>query len=93
MQINFMKSTMYTNVIPAEVLVQMDAISPFSRQRIDEGFKYLGFNLKPNSYGYGDWLWMVKKIQARIMTGAHRWLSRGGRLVLLKLVLSSIPVY
>jgi hypothetical protein len=49
--------------------------------------------LKPNAYHFNDWLWLYKKIQARISIWAHQWLSRGGRLVLLNSVLSSIPMY
>jgi hypothetical protein len=29
---------------------------PFKFQLLDEGFKYLGFFLKPNSYLKNDWL-------------------------------------
>jgi hypothetical protein len=60
---------------------------------IDAEIKYLGFMLKPNSYGYADWNWLVIKVQARIESWTNRLLSRGGRLVLIKSVIYSIPVY
>jgi len=60
---------------------------------LDNGFKYLGFNLKPNAYRIGDWVWMWKKIENRISHWINRYLSLGGRLTLAKAVLESIPVY
>jgi hypothetical protein len=55
--------------------------------------KYLGFNLKPNDYKKEDWLWLLKKLEKRLQIWSHRWLSRAGRLVLVKSILESIPVY
>ena len=60
---------------------------------MDEGSKYLGFVLKPNAYCFKDWMWLYKKIESRIGCWNFKFLSRGGRLVLLKAVLQSIPVY
>jgi hypothetical protein len=50
---------------------------PFAQKQIDEGFKYLGFVLKPNDYVFRDWLWLFIKIQKRISFWAHWWLSKG----------------
>ena len=60
---------------------------------MDEGFKYLGFVLNPNAYSFEYWMWLYKKIEGRIGCWTYKFLSRGGRLVLLKAVLQSIPVY
>ena len=60
---------------------------------MDEGFKYLGFVLNPNAYSFEDWMWLYKKIEGRIGCWTYKFLSRGGRLVLLKAVLQSIPIY
>jgi hypothetical protein len=60
----------------------------FKKNGLDEGIKYLGFMLKPNDYDFRDWMWLYVKIQKRIMFWVHRWLSRGGILVLLNSVLS-----
>eukprot|EP00253_Pinus_taeda_P010347 PITA_10347 len=40
-----------------------------------------------------DWNWLIAKIEARISHWSFRWLSRAGRLTLLKSVLLAIPVY
>ena len=60
---------------------------------IAEGFKYLGFFLKPNSYAFQDWMWLYQKVESRVSFWANRFLSKGGRLVLIKAMLQSIPVY
>jgi hypothetical protein len=66
---------------------------PFSQHHLDDELNYLDFVLKPNDYLFKDWLCLFSKIQKRISFWAHQWLSRGGRLVLLNVVLNSIPVY
>ena len=76
-----------------EVITHARAIILVSISPVDEGFKYLGFHLKPNSYSTQDWMWLYKKIEGRIAMWTNCFLSRGGRLVLLKAVLQSIPVY
>ena len=45
------------------------------------------------SYMVKDWLWMVSKFEKRISHWTNRFLSMGGHLVLIRSVLSSIPVY
>jgi hypothetical protein len=73
--------------------MQLREILPFACNSIETGLNYLGFELKSNSYSFDDWLWLIKNNQARISSWAQRWLSRGGRLVLLKVVLNSIVVH
>jgi hypothetical protein len=34
---------------------------PFECNGFIDGFKYLGFPLKPNEYGKNDWEWLVEK--------------------------------
>jgi hypothetical protein len=57
---------------------------------VDDGIKYLGFNLKPNDYRKADWIWLLGKLEKRLHLWSHRWLSRAGRLVLVKYVLEAI---
>ena len=49
--------------------------------------------LKPNGYCKQYWYWLVSKIEKIINSWSHKWLSRAGRLVLIKYVLLSIHVY
>eukprot|EP00253_Pinus_taeda_P011344 PITA_11344 len=71
----------------------MTNLFPFHTQSLDTSFKYLGFWLKPDAYKKEDWNWLIAKIEARISHWSFRWLSRAGRLTLLKSVLLAIPVY
>eukprot|EP00253_Pinus_taeda_P008879 PITA_08879 len=66
---------------------------PFPIQSLEVPFKYLGFWLKPVVYKKEDWNWLIAKIESRITHWSFRWLSRAGRLTLIKSVLSAIPVY
>jgi hypothetical protein len=65
----------------------------FEVKPVEVGFKYLGCFLKPNCYTKADWIWLEKKFEKRISNWSHRWLTLGGRLTLVKVVLESIPVY
>ena len=73
-------------------MIVLERLFFFPTSPVSKGFKYLGFSLKPNAYAFQDWLWLYKKIESRITLWADRFLSKGGRLVLLKVVLQSIPV-
>jgi len=93
MLINADKSTLTENMTQVEDLRFMTEALPFKVESLDRGLKYLGFLLKPNKYLKEDWLWLVGKIERRISSWSHRWLSRAGRLTLIKSVLEAIPVY
>jgi hypothetical protein len=53
----------------------------------------LGFYLKAGAQRSEDWNWLLKKFEKRINNWCYRWLSLGGRLTLLKAVLSSQSIY
>jgi hypothetical protein len=77
----------------AEDLALLKELIPFEVKPVEVGFKYLGCFLKPNCYTKADWQWMEKKFEKRISNWSHRWLTLGGRVTLVKVVLESIPVY
>jgi hypothetical protein len=74
-------------------LVLLKDLFPFEVKPLETGFKYLGFYIKPNCYTRMDWLWLEKKFEKRILSWSHRWLTLGGRVILVKAVLESISVY
>ena len=58
------------------------------------GFKYLGYYIKPLGYLVKDWWWLIRNFEKRIMHWAHKLLSLGGRvLVLIRVVLTILLVY
>jgi len=66
---------------------------PFCISPLDCGLKYLGFSIKPISQKIADWVWLVAKLEKRINICSHIYLSRVGRLVLVKSVLEATPVF
>jgi hypothetical protein len=66
---------------------------PFQQIDLHGGLKYLGFFIKPNDYSKKDWDWLIAKIEKRLSVWCNQWLSRGGRLILLKSVVEAIPIY
>jgi len=93
MIINENKSSLIQNMESLEDLHFLTRLFPFGVDTLDKGLKYLGFRIKPNKYLKEDWQWLIGKIEKRIMVWSHRWLSRAGRLTLIKSVLEAIPVY
>ena len=65
----------------------------FQNQDLDMGVKYLDFFLKPNDYRCKDWYWLLSKIEKKLSCWSHRWLSRVGRLVMVKAVLEAMSIY
>jgi hypothetical protein len=53
----------------------------------------LGYTLKDDRFKAEDWDWLLSKYENRINHWCNRWLTLGGRLVLVKAVLESQPVY
>eukprot|EP00253_Pinus_taeda_P020087 PITA_20087 len=49
--------------------------------------------LKLFSAATGDWVWLVAKLEKRLTGWSYRFLSRAGRLVLIKSVLEATPVF
>ena len=87
MEINFGKSTLTTHLLRPEEEAELRRLFPIISAGLDEGLKYLGFSLKANLYRKQDWMWLVGKVEKRLMVWSHKWLSRAGRLVLVKVVL------
>ena len=75
------------------VLHLIEDLFLFKSRPLEGGFSYLGFYLKPNNYHRSDWTWLIHKVHFRIGKWSSNWLSLGGRLTLIKVVLQSIPVY
>ena len=93
MEINEGKSSLTTHMLSQVEEAELKRFFPFSSAGLEEGLKYLGFSLKANRYRKQDWFWLLRKVEKRLMVWSHKWLSRAGRLVLVKAVLEAIPVY
>jgi len=93
MEINAGKSTLSTHLLRPEEVASLTNSFPFITTGLDAGLKYLGFSLKANQYLKRDWVWLIGKVEKRLKVWSHKWLSRAGRLVLVKSVLEAIPVF
>jgi hypothetical protein len=93
MDVNCHKSCFLAQNIDSSLEQRMQATFNIQFVSIDEGMKYLGFYIKPNNYRVADWKWLIQKVEKRIGNWTFRWLSLGGRLILTKSVLQSLPVY
>jgi len=93
MLVNIGKSTISSSNLSEEDVRRISESLPYRTMALDAGLKYLGFFLKPNSYLKADWVWLVAKLEKRLLGWSHKWLSRAGRLVLVKSVLEAIPVF
>ena len=93
MVVNVENSNLSHNEFLEELLQRSKELIQYKTTSVKEGFKYLGFNLKPNCYCFQDWVWLYQKIENIINIWANRFLSKGGRLIFLKAMLQSILVY
>lgn len=66
LEINFQKSVFLPTNLEDSAFLQIQNLFGISSASLDEGFKYLGFVLKPNNYRIVDWLWLVQKVEKRI---------------------------
>ena len=93
MEVNIEKSFSYIHKIKLDCLLELKALFQFKVEKMEIGFKYLVFFLKPNNYRVKDWFWIIKKIEKRISNWNFRFLSLGGMPTLIKATLQRIPIY
>jgi hypothetical protein len=93
LQINATKSTLhYSGLTEVDIELYKNIFS-YNFLEISIGLRYLGYFLKPDCYKVTDWHWILIKFEKRITHWCNRWLSLGGRFVLIKSVLESQAVY
>jgi hypothetical protein len=66
---------------------------PYTFIDLKEGLTYLGFQLKIGASTPDDWLWLVNLFEKKIGGWCNKWLTMGGRLILVKSVLEGLAVY
>ena len=93
MRINEEKSSLLHFGLDEYEIISIQNIFSFVVADLKARLKYLGFYLKPWRYILKDWDWLVAKVEKRIKHWSFQWLSKGGKLILIKSVLEAIPVY
>ena len=77
----------------ADIRNKIAEMFPFRMDPLTVGFKYLGYRLKPLGYHTSDWRWMIELFEKKIHNWTYKFLSLGGRVVLIKAVLTGLAVY
>jgi hypothetical protein len=91
LKINFVKSKLYGINVDHSLL---SAGSSFLSCRADSiPFKFLGIPVGANPRRQATWKPIVETMQGRLSSWTSRHLSYGGRITLINLVLSSLPLY
>jgi hypothetical protein len=93
MIINSKKSTLSLTRLDDSTTTLYKTLFPFPLQDLQQGIKYMGFQLKVNNYKKRDRSWLVSKLEKILYLWSFHWLSRAGRLTLTKMVLEVIPFY
>jgi len=91
--INKAKSLLYHNHTNEELTLWIASLFGIDPAPIKDGFKYLGFFLKPKGNRRLDWTWLIDRYYKKISRWELRFLSLGGRFILLQSVLSQLAVY
>ena len=90
---NNQKSTM-SFLIMEQGMEQWYALSfDYILVNVESGISYLKFFIKPNDYAKKDWVWLLSRIENRLKMWCNRWVSHGGRLILINSILEAILVY
>jgi hypothetical protein len=93
LSINPSKSSVHHWGVSDSELLLLKATIPLSFKNLGDGFSYLGFHLKMGASSSGDWSWLVASFKKKIDFWCNKWLSLGGRLILVQSVLQSLAVY
>eukprot|EP00253_Pinus_taeda_P018576 PITA_18576 len=79
-----------TECTPHEIFFALQCFH-FSQLQLAEGLKYLDYMLKPLGYKIAYWTWLIAKLEKRLNTWYFKYLSRAGRLTLIKSILEATP--
>lgn len=90
---NKAKTFLYYNDADDSISSQIAQIFDITYRPLSEGLKYLDFSLKCRSYKSEDWRWIVDRFHKKLADWSHRTLSLGGRVILVKSVLTQLSVF
>jgi ribonuclease HI len=93
LSINYSKSSVHFWGLSEADLLTFKGSLPFTFVHLSEGFKYLGFQLRLGASTPENWKWLVARFESRIHFWCNKWLSLGGRFILVKSILESLPVF
>jgi hypothetical protein len=71
MKINITKLTISLWGISKREKNIITQLFPYNVVEIDDGLKYLGFELKTNIYKNGHWKWLISKVERKLNTSCN----------------------
>jgi hypothetical protein len=66
MEVNCQKSSFLYNNLESYRLSIFEDLFGIPLFPLENGLRYLGFNLKPNDYRVVDWIWLVQKLEKKL---------------------------
>jgi hypothetical protein len=93
LEINVHKSVFLVSNAQETLQTKLKELFGIESLELSEGFTYLGYYIKSSTYTKKDWIWLSGKFEGRIHNWRNRLLFMGGRYVLIKAVLESLPVF
>ena len=91
--INERKSEVYGWNIEQQELSNISSLLGFNSQAQWEKIKYLGLPIINGCNKKGLWSEIISKIKSKITNWGGYWLTYGGKVILIKSVLSALPIY
>jgi hypothetical protein len=93
LSLNQSKTTVHYEGLSEAELDPFKLILPYKFSHLSGSFKYLGYHLKTGAQRTNDWDWLISKLLKKVGIWCNRWLSLGGRYILVKSVLEAQPVF
>jgi hypothetical protein len=93
LSVNQSKYTIHFERLSDLELNSFKTILPYTFSELSIGFCYLGYFLKRGAQCTIDWDWFITRVSNKINLWGNRWLSLGGRYILVKSVLEGKNVY
>eukprot|EP00253_Pinus_taeda_P019238 PITA_19238 len=91
--INENKTEVYSWNIEQRELSDITTILGFKGHSNWDSFRYLGLPISSGSNKRSLWSELISKIKAKIAVWGGHWLTKGGKVILIKAVLSALPIY
>eukprot|EP00253_Pinus_taeda_P007428 PITA_07428 len=92
-KINYLKSTIYSWNCSVKDLADIARLLEMKGIQTWEFFKYLGIPIFKSIPKVAHWMPMLDKIKLRIQAWGATWLNNAGKVILMKSVLTSMPLY
>lgn len=91
--INKTKSSIPHSGTNTDIAIWIADLLGITLKPLQDGMKYLGFQMKANGYTNMDWSWLLERFSRKISVWENHALSLAGRYILTQVVLSQLAVY